>query len=75
MRPFTPWYSDEINEAKKVRRKYEMKWHHTKLTVHKEMYLEQKYIVGELITKAKTEYYMNKRCWNVGKTRRPFLND
>ena len=37
-----------------------MKWRHTKLTVHNEMYLEQKKIIGELIKKAKIEYYTNK---------------
>ena len=53
IRPHTPWYSNEINEAQKLRRKYESKWRETSLTVHREMYIEQKTAVADLIKKAK----------------------
>ena len=60
IRPFTPWYTNEINEAKKLRRKYEEKWRQTKLTVHEEIYLEQKKVVTDLIKQAKTNFYTQK---------------
>ena len=60
LRPFTPWYNSEINEAKKLRRKYEKLWRNSKLTVHKEMYLDQKKITSELIKKSKRTYYTDK---------------
>ena len=43
------------------RRTYKAKWHQTKLTVHKEMYTEQKKtVVTDLIKSAKTNNYTQK---------------
>ena len=60
VKPFIPWYTNEINEEKTVRRKWEMKWRQTKLTVYKEIYLEQKKVVSDMIKKSKTNYYTEK---------------
>jgi hypothetical protein len=60
VRPLTLWYSEEINEAKKLRRKFEKKWRETKLCVHHQMYLEQKANVSKMISDAKTNYFTNK---------------
>ena len=58
--PVTPWYNEEINEAKKLRRKYEKRWRKSQLTVHREIYIEQKKTLSELINHAKTNYYTDK---------------
>jgi len=60
IRPLVPWYNDEIDQAKKVRRKYEQQWRKSKLTVHREMYVEQRKKVNTLIDKAKANYFENK---------------
>ena len=57
VRPFTPWFSEEINNAKKLRRKLEKHWRKTKLVVHREMYVTQRQHVSKLIADAKTAYY------------------
>jgi hypothetical protein len=60
-RPYTPWYNDEINDAKKLRRKYERLMRQPpRLTIHREMYLEQAHVVTEMIKAAKTSYFTDK---------------
>jgi hypothetical protein len=60
-RPYTPWYNDKINDAKKLRRKYEKLMRlPPRLTVHREMYLEQAHVVNEMIKRAKTSYFTDK---------------
>ena len=38
IRPYTPWYDEEIQEAKTERRKYERIWRKSKLEVFKQIY-------------------------------------
>ena len=57
LHPQQPWYTPEIADAKKRRRKLEKQWRRTKLTVHREMFVEAKKHVKELITEAKSSYY------------------
>ena len=59
-RPLCPWINEEILKAKRVRRKYERIWRKSLLTVHKEMYIDQKQYVQDLISRAKKQYYNDK---------------
>jgi hypothetical protein len=65
LRPITPWYSEEIHQAKKIRRRREQTWRKTKLTIHRDLYCEQRNHVTSLIKKAKTEYFSAK-CEECG---------
>ena len=60
LHPQQPWYTPEIAEAKKQRRKAERKWRCTKLTVHREIFVEAKKTVKKLISDAKATYYSKK---------------
>ena len=60
IRPQPPWYSDDINDARKERRKAEKKWRSTGLNVHKEIYREKKLMVVHMIKKAKTQFYKDR---------------
>lgn len=54
------WITDHILEVKRLRRKHEKLWRKTKLNVHKLEYKKFCSEVRELITKAKSEFYLNK---------------
>ena len=58
-RDLQPWIDDGILNAKRLRRKHERIWRHTKLTVHQLQYKDQCKVVQCLISKAKAEYYQN----------------
>ena len=60
MRTKVEWYTDKIREAKRKRRQLERLWRKSKLTVHHQMYSEQRNHVNRLITSAKAEYYTGK---------------
>jgi len=57
IRPLVPWYNDEIDQAKKLRRKYERQWRMSKLTIHRQLYLQQRDKVNTLIDKAKSNFF------------------
>ncbi len=57
VRPYSPWYSPEIIDAKKLRRRYEDLWRSTGLHVHLEMYKAQRQIVLNLIRQAKRHHF------------------
>ena len=57
VRDRSPWISDEIQLARRNRRKAERKWRATRLTIHRDIYKEQRHHVTELIKRSKTEYY------------------
>ena len=66
---FSPWYHEicaELQTAKRIRRKAERRWLSSKLTVHKEMYIEAKMQVTKIVQNAKSEYYSLKiaKCIN-----------
>ena len=56
-RPPNPWHSEEITEAKKLRRKLERKWQKTKLEVDRQCFRTQRQIVWEMIKQAKASYF------------------
>jgi hypothetical protein len=59
VRPSAPWYTDEIKVAKIKRRKLERTWRNTRLTIDRQLYIDQCNMVKNLITKAKNEFYSN----------------
>ncbi|XP_064622629.1 uncharacterized protein LOC135484864 [Lineus longissimus] len=60
LHPKCPWYTQEIHDAKHVRRGLERKWRKTKLTVHHQMYRNQCAVVNKLIKQARTSHYLAK---------------
>ena len=54
-----PWYNDDIAEAKREKRRAEKLWRKTKLTVHREIYVEKRDTVNRKMQEAKTSYYSN----------------
>ena len=60
IRPHSPWYTDEITQAKKERRRREKRWRHTGLTVHYQIYIKQRNLVKWMITDSKRSYFKDK---------------
>ena len=57
LRPRFPWYNEEINDARRIRRKLERKWRKTKSEENHSAYLDQCHSVNKLIHTAKETYY------------------
>ena len=57
--PTSPWYTPEIHEAKKLKRKAERTWRRTRLTVHRDIFVTERNKVNELIIKSKKDFYIN----------------
>ncbi|KAL9975453.1 hypothetical protein ACROYT_G012614 [Oculina patagonica] len=57
VRPSAPWYSTEIAQNKRIRRKLERKWRSTRLPSDRELYVHQCSVVNNLIDSAKSAYY------------------
>ena len=55
-----PWFSEEIREARRVRRRLERKWRKNKLDHDRLLYLEQLRLVNDLILQAKTNFLRTK---------------
>ena len=55
--PSAPWYSTEIAQNKRIRRKLERKWRSTLLPSDRELYIQQCCVVYNLIDLAKSSYY------------------
>jgi hypothetical protein len=60
VRPITPWYNNEIHQAKVHRRKCEDKWRKSKLQVFHDIFITAKNKVTNLIAKAKTAFFSEK---------------
>ncbi len=60
LRPSCPWYTEELCNAKHLRRKLQRLWRKTRLTVHRVSYREQCITVNRLIIKARRDYYVEK---------------
>ena len=56
LRPSNPWITDEIQRLKKERRRLERRWRKTKLTVDREIYIQQCKTVHLAIRDAKSKY-------------------
>ena len=59
VRPHLPWYTPDIDDAKKHRRKLEKQWKQSKLQVHYDMLKTQRNQVTLLISQSKREYLTN----------------
>ena len=57
LRPAAPWYSEEINNLKKDRRRLERRWRRTKLPVDRQLLIDQCRVVNSLICSSKRTYY------------------
>ena len=57
VRPLSPWYNDEIKEARRIRRRLERKWQKHDTDENKKVYKEKHVTVNRLIQKAKECYY------------------
>ena len=71
-RPESFWFTADVRSAKQDRRKAERKWRKTRLEIHREVYMEKKLQVTNLIKEAKTRYYKNKIEENKGDSKRLF---
>ena len=58
--PNAPWYTEEIDLAKKEKRKAEAIWRETKLTVHRDIFVQKKIKVNQLLAAAKRDFYSEK---------------
>ena len=56
----TPWYNEEVLEAKREKRKAERRYLKSKLTVHLDMLKEARSKVNDLCKRAKSDYYKAK---------------
>ncbi|XP_072050376.1 uncharacterized protein [Amphiura filiformis] len=74
VRPRMPWYNETIHEARRVRRRLENKWNKSKSIVDKEIFVDQKVLVNNLITKAKSEYFHDKLFSACNKDQFSILN-
>ena len=52
-----PWYNDNIHEARALRRATEKRWRSTKLVVHRQIFVEHRTAVNNMIKRAKRAYY------------------
>ena len=59
LRPFSPWYDADLIAAKQKRRRSELRWRRSVLTVHRQMYIEQRQAVARLLKAKKSQYYSN----------------
>ena len=57
LRPATPWFSGEINNLKKHRRKLQRRWRRTKLPMDRQLFIDQCRAVNNLICFSKNSYY------------------
>ncbi len=56
----TPWYSNELREAKRKRRKLENRWLSTQLEVSRQIYREQCSATNRLMRQAKQDFFSQK---------------
>ena len=56
MRPDCPWFTDDLHDAKHLRRKLERKWRTTELSIDHHIYRNQCAVVNRLIKKARLDY-------------------
>ena len=60
IRPNTSWYTSDIAQEKRKRRKLERKWRKSRLQVDRDIFKSQRLHVTSLITKAKQVHYSEK---------------
>ena len=57
LRPAAPWYTNDIKVEKTKRRRLERQWRKTRLTIHRQLYVEQCTLVNNLICESKLKFY------------------
>ena len=57
VRPAAPWYTAEVTDEKRKRRRLERKWRKTRLEVDRQEYVYQCGVVNNLIKSLKSAYY------------------
>ena len=69
LRPDCPWFTDDLHDAKHLRRKLERKWRASKLTVDHQIYRNQCAVVNKLLIRARLDFYSDKinSCGNDSK--------
>ena len=72
IRPEAKWYNEETRAAKQQRRQAERRWRKSGLTVHRDIYIEQKQRVNTIITEAKASYYKEAIQDHKGDTKQLF---
>ena len=70
LRPPTPWYDEEVRDAKHERTKLERTWRRSKQPDDHEAYRKQCSVVGKQSFRPKSQYYSTK-IWTSRATRRP----
>ena len=59
-RPNTPWYNEQIRDAKPLRRRIENKWRDTKLMSCHKVYRNQCRVVAKELYKGELDHYSSK---------------
>ena len=72
IRPDSSWYTEEICQAKQQRRRAEMQWRRSGLTINREIYIQHRNHVNKLIAEAKSNHYREKIEENKGDTKKLF---
>lgn len=73
LRPESPWYSEQIREAKQERHRLERQWRRSQLHVHREILRVQCNTVTDLIRSAKRQYYTD-RIANCGRDQKQLFH-
>ena len=69
----SPWFNDDIREARKKRRQLERKWRNNgKLEIHRLEYQNQRALVKNMIQNAKIEYYSSQVNESAGDQKKLF---
>ena len=58
LRPSVPWIQENVFNAKRKRRRLERCWRKTKSLVDRDAFTRQRRVVNDMITAAKSEYYL-----------------
>ena len=69
IRPKAPWYTIDIDNEKKCRRRYERKWRRTKDPTDRNNYLEKCKHVNQMIHESKSNFYSSVISENKGNQR------
>ena len=72
IRPQAVWYTADIRKAKQLRRRAERLWRKTGLTIHRDIFMEMRGDLNDLIRKTKTDYYANLICENKDNNKKLF---
>ena len=69
VRPNTAWFTEEICQKKRERRRAEAKWRRTRLTIDKDLFRAAKTTTNKAITLAKSTYVRETKATNKGNSK------